>query len=341
MSKEQVKAKVWDVEHLIGLDQDKIAIYELMSSHRMHPVILLEGRQGLGKRHLAVWMTARLLCDLPRGKGHSISPCGKCASCKEVLSEIHPDVKILDEASGPIRTADAELFQEHFTVMSSSGVRVGIIMNADKMTVEASNRLLKTLEEPASQAIIILTSSCPLALPPTVLGRCLRWRVQMSSRQEIKDWTKQLLKQSGYDKHTDVDLDEFIKRLSFSPGRISRAIEQRESLTDGIASNVRNFIHAYNPRDVLQTAAYLARTKKVKLVDVLNEVELELSSHYRKKFSQDLSAIDEKSKMFLAIKNRRETLSVTRKQAVVGKTALNSQLVMESLGLGKWKEGIK
>ena len=147
MSKEPAKFHRWKIDHLIGLDRDQKAIHELITSQRMHPVILLEGRQGVGKRHLAVWIAARLLCE-QTNQGHDpIQPCGQCGSCREVLAGIHADVAVLDENSGPIRTADAEELQEHFNILSTTGLRIGLIMNADKLTIEAANRLLKTLED--------------------------------------------------------------------------------------------------------------------------------------------------------------------------------------------------
>ena len=340
MTKQQTKTTRWNFDHLIGLDRDQKAVFQLISSGRMHPVILLEGRQGLGKRHLAVWIAARLLCEQGLGQCDQFRPCGFCGSCKEVLSGVHRDLTILDENGGPIRTADAEVFQEHFGVLSSSGLRIGIIMNADKMTMEAANRLLKTLEEPPHQAIIILTSSRPLSLPPTVLGRCLRWRVHSPDRVNVIKWAETLLKESGYSDVGKDDLLKFVQRLGFSPGRIYRAIEQKESVGDGMADDVRRLLNASRPSNVLQIAAHLARTKKAKLVDILDCAELELSAMYRENMTSGTS--DAKNKMELAVSRRglREALSSARRHAVIEKISLNSQLVMESMGLSRWRDGI-
>lgn len=340
MSKELVKSHRWNIEHLIGLGRDQKAIYELISSQRMHPVILLEGRQGVGKRHLAVWVAARLLCQRAINPDASIQPCGQCGSCKEVLAGIHADVAMLDGSNGPIRTADAEELQEHFNILSYSGLRIGLIMNADKLTIEAANRLLKTLEEPSRQAIIILTSSRPLSLPSTVLGRCLRWRVQAPDRSDVIGWTTRLLRAGGHREIKESEIIRFVQRMGFSPGRIYRAVEQDEDFSDEIAADVRKLLCASSQGEVLEAAAYLARTKKAKLAEVLDCAELELSTIYREQLSKEDLDTEKLREWSATRRGLREALSTARRQAVIGKISLNSQLVMESMGLSRWKESV-
>ena len=338
MSKESARSHRWKIDQLIGLDRDQRAIYELIASQRMHPVILLEGRQGVGKRHLAVWIAARILCEQTKHRNDPVQPCGQCGSCREVLAGIHADVAVLDENGGPIRTADAEGLQEHFNILSTTGLRIGLIMNADKLTIEAANRLLKTLEEPPRQAVIILTSSRPLSLPPTVLGRCLRWRVHMPDRNDVVQWAKKLLRGSGQAECETTEIVRFVQKMGFSPGRIYRAIEQGEHLTDGLSTEVHKLLFAPNQGQVLQIASGLARTKKARLADVLDCAELELSSIYREHFANGVIDFAKIRELSATRRGLRETLSGARRQAVIGKITLNSQLVMESMGLSRWKE---
>jgi DNA polymerase III delta prime subunit len=247
---------------------------------------------------------------------------------------------MLDGGNGPIRTADAEELQEHFNILSHSGLRIGLIMNADKLTIEAANRLLKTLEEPSGQAIIILTSSRPLSLPSTVLGRCLRWRVQAPDRSDVIGWTTRLLSAGGHSEIKENEIIRFVQRMGFSPGRIYRAVEQDEDFSDGIAADVRKLLCASSQGEVLEAAAYLARTKKAKLADVLDCAELELSTMYREQLSKEDLDTEKLREWSATRRGLREALSTARRQAVIGKISLNSQLVMESMGLSRWKESV-
>lgn len=340
MIRQQNKEPKWQLDRLIGLTRDQIALHKLMLGGRLHPVILLEGRQGAGKRHLAIWLASRWLCEAGLSKDSPVEPCGKCVSCKEVLMGSHLDLAVLDEAGGAIKTASAELFQEHFNVLSSSGKRIGIIMNADCLTSEAANRLLKTLEEPPSQAIIILTTSRPLSLPATILGRCLRWRLRPPPRAEILEWTKCLLAKKG---QADVDLKQltrFVQRVGFSPGRIYSSLEQDSRLDGGISDDICDLLSASSMSQVISIASDLARTKKVKLAEVLNCAELELSSIYRNYFKESRAAEDRNSlNVWVSAGSRRKALHEARINAVRNKVVLNSQLVMESLGTSCLKEG--
>lgn len=340
MSKSDTKTDRWNVLQLFGLERDKTSLYELMCSERLHPVILLEGRQGLGKRHLAVWMAARLLCEQKITLQGPVDPCGKCGACREVLSGLHHDVMIINEPGASIRTADAEVFQEHFNTLSATGRRLGLLMNADKMTMEAANRLLKTLEEPPAQAFIILTSSRPLSLPPTILGRCLRWRLQAPDRDQVVEWTRKLLHGNDIEKLGANEVSKFVQHMAFSPGRIRKAIEHGDILVDDLAEDVRALLGATTASEVLKIAADVARTKKAKLSDVLDYVELELSSQYRQSFEGETNRVAGLTEMARTRRFLREALSSARRHAVIGKVSLNTQLVMESLGLSRWKEGV-
>ena len=341
MTKRQPKEPLWQVNQLIGLTKDKTALHSLMVGGRFHPIILLEGRQGAGKRHLAVWLASRWLCELGLSKDSPVNPCGRCVSCTEVLSGAHADVSILDEGDATIKTACAELFQEHFSILSSSGKRIGIIMNADRLTIEASNRLLKTLEEPPYQAIIILTSSRPLSLPATVLGRCLRWRLRPPPRREVLEWTRRLLEQKGQLAVDEKQLTRFVQSLGFSPGRIYSNLDQDVRLDGGISDDVYDLLTADSMRQVISIATDLARSKKVKISEVLDGAELELSYLYRKCFERSSAADKIDVRSWASASSRREALRDARRHAVLDKIVLNAQLVMESLGFSSLKEDQK
>ena len=204
---ESLTKKVWDgTVHLLGHESVKSELSSVMDFGRMHPVVLLEGRAGLGKRHLAWWLAARWLCHARlKGKSSPSSPCGVCSHCKEVIAGVHRDVFVIDHRGETIKTAEIEALQDHVGMLSGDGVRVAIIMDADLMNLEACNRALKTLEEPGDQVRIIMTTSRPLALPATILGRCLRWRVPVPPRHEVLAWMRVELEKNG----RSVAADEF------------------------------------------------------------------------------------------------------------------------------------
>lgn len=343
VNKQSPKNPRWILDGLVGLEKKQEYLNQLMTSGRMHPVILIEGRQGLGKRHLAVWLAARYLCESSDSYSAKTVPCLRCGACVEVLAGIHPDVTIVDSEGQSIKTAEAAGFQDHFNVLSSSGKRVGVIMNADRLTIEASNRLLKTLEEPPEQAKIILTSSRPLALPPTILGRCLRWRVGLPPRDVVLSWAGDMIKKKLGQEISRADVERFVTKFGYSPGKIHSKLEQPDALAVIEQSDIRQLLTADDMAVTLKVAADMARNRKVKVSEILDDAELELGSLYRARLglshSTDVRENDVYDKQsWSSRRHLRQALSLARRQAILNKTALNSQLVAESIGLSRWKE---
>lgn len=325
-NEEQLTRMDWRT--LMGMNENFETLSQVMDSPRMHPVVLLEGREGLGKRHLATWMSARILCQ-----NLSSKPCGTCGSCREVIAGIHPDVMVLDCADESIKTADVEVLQRHFDMLSSTGIRIGLIFNADRMTTEAANRALKTLEEPSDQVRIILTSSRPAALPATVRGRCMRWKVSLPDRGLTLNWTKELLKVRGQSISSQDDILTLAMRNGFSPGMIKRELDDQTDLHHGMIQSIKLLLAATNPNQVLQAASDLARIHKIKVPDMLSQLEWQLSSRYRDILTSKRSLNRDE---FLTMHRRRSLLRRIRRRAVQGKIVLNAQLVAESVGLCAW-----
>jgi DNA polymerase III, delta subunit len=334
-AKSQPTSALLDWRGLIGVDEVKAELALSLDGGRMHPVLMIEGREGAGKRHLAMWAVARFLCDAvtPAQKA-----CGICDSCREVLSGNHRDVMIFDFGRETIKTSDVETLQEFFNILSAESVRFGVIMNADRMTMEACNRLLKTLEEPTEQTRVILTTSRPLVMPATLLGRCLRWKVKPPPREIVIDWIRGKLNALGRTAQSEEMLRSWATRLGFSVGNISREIDENAPYENKVHSDVLTLLTATRPAQVLQAASDIARVHKSKVPEILGAVEWELSELYKQSLSRERSgAVQDQSEAIIRIR-RRSVLRDIRHLAVIGKVVLNAQLVAESIGLCRWEK---
>ena len=143
---------------------------------RLAHAYLFTGPRGSGKETM-VRMLAKALNCLERD--HDCCPEGRrlCDSCRRVDNNAHPDVHWLrpESKSRRIQVDQMREFMKTVNLRSSmGGVKVGIAVDADCMTEEASNAFLKTLEEPPAQTVIILLCSSPQRLLPTIVSRCLR-----------------------------------------------------------------------------------------------------------------------------------------------------------------------
>jgi len=156
---------------------------QLAGRERRHHALLITGPAGLGKRILALNYAQALLCETPRPDGLA---CGTCAGCAYVAARTHPDLQVLDlweyvakdEEWQPANEIRVDRVREVTRMMETSahrgGRRVAVVSPAERMNAEASNALLKTLEEPPPGATLVLTADQPGRLLRTVVSRCIR-----------------------------------------------------------------------------------------------------------------------------------------------------------------------
>ncbi|MFD1431260.1 DNA polymerase III subunit delta' [Lacticaseibacillus yichunensis] len=130
---------------------------------------VFNGASGTGKHDLAVWIALRLFCEHVQENGE---PDYSCSECQRVLTGNHPDVVILQTT---LRSLKVDDIRDMKAEMAKTGVernqRVFIIDDADKMTAQAANSLLKFYEEPVPGMVIILTTTAKNQLLPTILSR--------------------------------------------------------------------------------------------------------------------------------------------------------------------------
>lgn len=141
---------------------------------RLPHAFLLVGIPGAGKTAFAAKMTAALLCQSVSNEGEA---CGHCHDCRLLAGEVHPNVmQVVPEKAGQAIKVDQVREANDFVAQSSlkGKMRVVIFNPADQLNTNAANALLKTLEEPASDAILILVCHQAGALPATVRSRCQR-----------------------------------------------------------------------------------------------------------------------------------------------------------------------
>ncbi|MDM5131234.1 DNA polymerase III subunit delta' [Aeromonas piscicola] len=146
---------------------------------------LLLGDPGLGKEQLAERLARLHLCQQPnRGE-----PCGQCHSCQLFDKGHHPDLGTVTVDS---KTIGVEAIREICARLQNSAQlgrgKVVIIPDAERMTESAANALLKTLEEPAGDSLLLLIASQVSRLLPTILSRCHKHVCQLPTEGETVRW---------------------------------------------------------------------------------------------------------------------------------------------------------
>lgn len=163
-----------------------------IASGRLGHALLVQASPGQGGEWLATWIAARMFCRQPReAAGIGGAPCGDCLDCRRVQSGEQPDLLTLRpiEDSKEIRIDQVrELAAELALTAHAGGRKVGVITPAERLNRNAANALLKTLEEPAGQALLLLVTGEPWRLPVTVQSRCTRLRSRTPTDDELVVW---------------------------------------------------------------------------------------------------------------------------------------------------------
>jgi DNA polymerase-3 subunit delta' len=210
------------------------SLWQQLAGRSQHAhAYLLHGPAGIGKRALAERLMARLLCQRPEG----LDACGQCKSCLLLVAGSHPDNYVLEpeEADKAIKVDQVrDLVSFVVQTAQMGGRKVVLIEPAESMNVNAANALLKSLEEPSGNTVLLLVSHQPSRLLPTVKSRCVQQACPLPSEAMSLDWLASAL--------PDCAEDERVELLALAAGSPLAAVslqaqgvrEQRALVVDGV-----------------------------------------------------------------------------------------------------------
>jgi DNA polymerase-3 subunit delta' len=181
-----------------------------LARERVTHAYLLTGQPQIGKRSLALNFAQALNC-LDEEK-----PCGQCLACSKIARGSHPDVQLVEGEKGTLKIDQMRTLRHEAALSPLEGRwKVYIIRQMEQATAEASNCLLKTLEEPPAHVILLLTASQADALLPTIVSRC-----QVLNLRPLPTETVQASLQERWG--VDADRAQLLARLS--GGRLGWAV---------------------------------------------------------------------------------------------------------------------
>ncbi len=138
--------------------------------NRVAHAYLLEGIRGTGKREIALLLIKSLFCEAIIDQ---YRPCEECNNCRRINHGNHPDVHIVEPEGLSIKVDQIRNLQVEFSKKGLESLKkVYLLVHADKMSVSASNSLLKFLEEPNPGTVAFLLTEQPQKILPTILSRC-------------------------------------------------------------------------------------------------------------------------------------------------------------------------
>ena len=175
----------WD---LLGHEWAVNQLKEQIVQDRLRHAYLFTGPQGIGRRTLALRLAQALNCLQPTQPGE---PCRVCNTCQQVERMQHPDLAIVQaETRGSALKVDQIRQLQRSLSLSpyAARYRVAVFLHFEEANQNAANALLKTLEEPPAQVILVVTAESAESLPPTIVSRCEVLRLRSLPLNQVMQW---------------------------------------------------------------------------------------------------------------------------------------------------------
>jgi len=187
---------------ILGHERQKDILRRALASGRLAHAYLFEGPDGIGKRLMSLALVRALFCL--EGKG-----CGDCAACRKVDHNNHPDLHLLEPDGASIKIEQVRALQRELAFRPlEAPKKVCLIDGAEKMNPAAGNALLKTLEEPGGEALLILLTANSDSVLPTIRSRCQRLPFAHLAREQLQEVLREKLGLAEMEGHVLAALSE-------------------------------------------------------------------------------------------------------------------------------------
>lgn len=244
-------------ENLIGNEKVKELLTKSINTNTILHSYLFVGIEGIGKSLFAKEFAKSILC-LEENKY-----CMKCTSCLEIENNNHPDFMQIEPDGNSVKIEQIRFLQQKIAekpIISKN--KVYIINNADSMTKEAQNSLLKTLEEPPEYAVIILIASNESNLLNTIKSRCTKIAFQTIENEKIERYIKENVSENVTKSMIDMCGGSIGKALKLKEGQ--EIYEELEKLVQNL--DTKDLI------DIMNNTELFSKSKEniYEILDYLN-----------------------------------------------------------------------
>ena len=255
-------------------------IIQITQDDRLPHALLMCGPAQVGKAHFTRHLVQYLLCQAPADLA-----CGSCDACLLIKAGTHPDSKRIGLVdSKQIKVEQIREIRDWETQTANQGGRMLCVIDpAEVMNHQAANALLKSLEEPTPETLLILITHQPARLLPTIRSRCHRLELPLPSAQQARDWLATRL-------DLKADPEVLLEIASGSPLRVLNDIDDaflqnRQCLAEAILPL------AQGKASPMQLATQLAKEDAVQLLEILYSLIADSLQH---SFGRDKTAIKNK-----------------------------------------------
>ena len=204
-----------DFEKIVGQERALQLLKNIIKSDQIGHAYLFSGKEGIGKRITAIAFARAINCT---NLSDDCNPCNSCSSCLKIEKGIHPDFQIISPINSVITIGQIKNIKEIIYWKPLTGrKKIFLVDDAHKMTIEASNSLLKILEEPPEFVVFILITHSPGFILPTIVSRCHQISFQPISATKQKEVLDGM--------NMSLDDSQWQEIVLLSSGSLRKAIE--------------------------------------------------------------------------------------------------------------------
>jgi len=277
-------------EKILGNERNKEILEKAIKLNKTSHSYLFWGTEGIGKKLIAKEVAKRILC-----LEKNMQDC-KCKSCIEFDSDNNPDFQLIEATDGKIKIDQIREMQRKIAekpIISSQ--KVYLIDDADTMTVEAQNCLLKTLEEPPEYITIILICSNEDTMLSTIKSRCTRMHFEPIEKEKVKQFI--------HANYPDIEMSD--KIIELAQGSIGKAI--RLNGNKDVYENIEKILLSMQTKDLIDIVQmsdgiYKAKEDIQSILEYINVMLLELSRQ-NKRYINCVEIVEDTKKRLKANSN--------------------------------------
>ena len=273
-------------EEILGNDKIKKNLEEAVSTGTISHSYLFIGQEGIGKKIFAKEFAKMILCTSEN------KLCNNCSSCIKFDGGNNPDFRLIEPDGNSIKIAQIrELLEKIYEKPIISNKKVVIIDNSDKMTEEAQNSLLKTLEEPPEYIVIILIASNESKIVNTIKSRCIKVGFTEIPKDKIKEYiTKNKI--IGNPSQSILTLcGGSIGKLKSIAQNIETYTQLEQTMQELMNSKIKNMVQMFNEFQVLYNSKELIGELLDYMMVIIYE-NIKTESFYKMNFLNIISKIE-------------------------------------------------
>lgn len=263
--------------------------------HSFAHAYIIEGPHGCGKHTLALALSAALNC---KRSSENVLPCGICENCRRIKNKGFLDVKYIRKKDGKSTIGVDEIRsmrEDVYLSATESSYKIYIVENAEIMTPQAQNALLKVFEEPPKGVVIFLLCDSVQPILSTIKSRAQFVRMQRLTNEAIE---KALLGNQRYASLAKMEKDAFYAAIQLSQGSLGRAMEmlsedEREGLSNlrELAGSILSHLIPTNEKHRLHSAIFSLPQKRDEFSKATELVIDGLRDLILSKYSEDHSLL--------------------------------------------------